>query len=415
MDRILDAYLHGHLAGQLVQNEAGLLEFTYAPSYLQVSGALALSQSLPLRRQTFGNSECKGYFAGILPEGEVRKIIARNLGVSAGNDFSMLDRIGVECAGAVTFLSSDMALQNKVHRYKRVTGRNIETILEELPRRPLLAGEEGIRLSLAGARDKLAVYISGGKIYLPLGNAPSSHILKPEIAGYEHIVENEAICMTLAARLGLTTAGVRTGQASRKKYLLIERYDRKPAGIADPPVQRLHQEDFCQALGIIPDKKYEEEGGVSVKQCFDLLRRVSTVPVTDLRCMLDAVIYNFIIGNHDAHGKNFSLLYDRSSQGITTRLAPLYDLICTAVHPQLHRKLAMKIDDKYRSESIRLSHFEMMAGEAGLSVPFVRQRVKALTEHVIDLLDAADDPIFQSGPEVTGWIRTHALKVRGWF
>lgn len=407
MIRTLHVYLHDRYVGRLSQREDGLQEFTYAPAYLSSPDAVVLSQSLPLREETFRNTECKGFFAGILPEGQVRIQVAGNLGVSPGNDFSLLDRIGGECAGAVTFLPPGQELQEESHRYRLLSAQDMETVLQELSHHPLLAGSDGIRLSLAGAQNKLALHISGDQLSLPLDNAPSTHILKPGAAGFEGIVENEAFCMTLARRLGLEVADVQIRSVGQKKFLLVERYDRIFSGIPERPLLRLHQEDFCQALGVIPEKKYEEEGGVSVRQCFDLIRTVCSVPLVDIRKMLDAVIYNFVIGNCDAHGKNFSLLYDRG----TVRLAPLYDLVCTGVYPQLSGNMAMKIGGKYKSASIEPAHFEHMAKETGLSWPLVRRRVGEIARAVSGLLEEGTDPFTEAASGVVAWIRRHADRI----
>jgi serine/threonine-protein kinase HipA len=257
-----------------------------------------------------------------------------------------------------------------------LTGEKLAEILKLLPRRPLMAGEDGIRLSLAGAQDKIAVHISNHQISIPLGGAPSTHILKPAIERFEGIVFNEAFCMKLAHTIGLHTARTEIGRAEGIDYLLIERYDRvevKDDGAGH--LEREHQEDFCQALGVIPENKYQNEGGPSLKQCFALLRELSSAPVIDLQRLLDAIIFNFLIGNHDAHGKNFSLLYGRE-----TRLAPLYDVLSTAYYPELSKKMAMKIGGEYASDKMLPKHFDQLADEAGLAKPMVKQRVRQLAE-----------------------------------
>jgi len=276
-----------------------------------------------------------------------------------------------------------------------------------LPHRPLLAGEQGVRLSLAGVQDKIAVQVSGDEISLPLGGAPSTHILKPAIERFDGVVFNEAYCMKLAARLGLPTAPVETRQVEDIDYLLVERYDRKlvsmprgllPDGLGEfgvPPTRfdtrRLHQEDFCQALAIPPDKKYQSEGGPSLKQCADLLREVSSVPAIDLQHFLEAVIFNVLIGNNDAHSKNFSMLYEKepilsampSKSYSSKKLAPLYDLVSTAYYPDLSPKMAMKIGGEYVSDKLFPGHFEKLAEETGLAKPMVVRRVPELAEKAL--------------------------------
>ena len=389
MAKTLDVYLHRELVGHLIQNDGGQMVFDYAKSWLQRPDAMPLSHSLPLRQKRFTRKECRGYFAGVLPEESKREIIARNLGISERNDYAMLERIGGECAGAVTFVPAGDTLPTPDDHYRALSELELAGILRELPRRPLLAGEAGIRLSLAGAQDKIAVRIVGEAISLPLGGAPSTHILKPAVDRFAGVVFNEAYCMRLAAAVGLPTATAEIRRVEDVEYLLVERYDRThsqgPEGVT---LERLHQEDFCQALGIVSENKYQKEGGPSLKQCFALLREVSSAPVLDLARLLDAVIFNFLVGNNDAHGKNFSLLYrGADSASLDTRLAPLYDLVSTRYYPELTRELAMKIGGEYSSDRVSMANFEQLAEDAGLAKPLVRRRVPELAETVLSNLD----------------------------
>src|SRR5206468_9103278 len=146
MARTLDVYLHKNLVGHLVQDDGGRMAFQYVESWLNKIGASALSQSLPLRTKRFNRNECRGYFAGILPEEAKREIIARNLGISARNDYAMLERIGGECAGAVTFIPAGQPLPARDYHYRTISQKQLADIFRELPKRPLLAGEEGVRL-----------------------------------------------------------------------------------------------------------------------------------------------------------------------------------------------------------------------------------------------------------------------------
>jgi serine/threonine-protein kinase HipA len=203
--------------------------------------------------------------------------------------------------------------------------------------------------------------------------------------------------MRLARAIGLRVATVETRSVEGLDFLLVERYDRtnkRGETGGDETLLRVHQEDFCQALGIVPERKYQAEGGASLKDCVDLVRDVSSAPVLDLNSLLDAVILNFLIGNNDAHGKNFSLLYHEGQ----TRLAPIYDVLSTAYYPELSSKMAMKIGGEYDARKVRLINFELMAEEAGLARPMVRRRVIELSEVVVSkLAEAAIDH-----PTVTG-------------
>ena len=372
--------------GSLREDDHGEPGFEYAEAWLANPAARPLSQSLPLNRRQFTRKECTGFFAGLLPDEAKRKSIGRNLGISANNDVAMLKQIGGEFAGAVTFLPPGQRPEPpSAGRYRPLTPAALAELLRLLPRRPLLAGEDGIRLSLAGAQDKIPVQVAGTTIALPLGNSPRTHILKPAIERFPGLVFNEALCLRLAAAIGLAAAPVTPGRVEDVDYLLVERYDRiwvPGAAPTDRAVgERLHQEDFCQALGIFPQHKYQNEGGPSLAQCFALIRAASAVPVQDLQAPLDAVIFYFLIGNHDAHGKNFSLLYHRTGPGL--RLAPLYDLVSTVYYPELSPKMAMKIGGEYGSEKVFPPHFERFAAEVGLAPRGVRARLLELVELIL--------------------------------
>ena len=408
MARMLDVYLHKQLVGHLIKDDGGQMSFEYLGSWLEQPDAVALSQSLPLRKDRFPAKECRGFFGGILPEESKREIIARNLGISARNDYAMLEQIGGECAGAVTFLPVGQELPKRDYHYRKLDAKELAGILRELPKRPLLAGEKGIRLSLAGAQDKVPVRIEGEEVSLPLGGAPSTHILKPAVERFAGVVSNEALCMTLAAHMNLPAAKVETRKIEDVEYLQVERYDRKHVTIDGAPgVERLHQEDFCQAQNIVSELKYQKEDGPSFKQCFTLLRNVSTAPVLDLANLLDAAIFNYLIGNNDAHGKNFSLVYPDKE----IRLAPLYDAISTIYYPELNTDMAMRIGREYSSDKVTPKDFEQLAGDAGLAKPLVRRRVPELATAGIEALDKINITDEISG-EVAGLIRKRCVRAK---
>ena len=384
--RALDVYLHGHVTGQLILRDNGLTSFQYGETWLGRADAVPLSLSLPLREQRFSHRACTPFFGGVLPEGRNRRLIAGILGVSEGNDFALLERIGGECAGAVTLLPEGTPTVAQDERTRELDQEELARILRKIGRQPLLAGTEGLRLSLAGAQDKLPVRLVDGCFALPLGTAASTHILKPATPDYEGLVFNEAFCLALANAAGLATAGCSVGRVADIDYLLSQRFDRRREG---GHVTRLHQEDFCQALGIPAELKYQVEGGPSLKRCFALLRSVSSAPVLDLGALLDAVVFNLIIGNNDAHGKNFALLY--SADGLT-RLAPLYDLVSTVFYPSLAPEMAMRIGGQRISDSVTAMDLERLAKDTGLAPPLVRRRAVELAEIVLNKVNDIEQP-----------------------
>lgn len=396
--KTLEVWLSGVHVGTLSQVQ-GRLSFIYAPAWL-ASGATSslfqsLSQSLPLGDQPFDDRAARPFFAGLLPEGGKRRLIAQALQVSRQNDFALLDSLGGECAGAVTLLESGDTPPaiDAPCAVRWLDAPQLLAVLDELPLRPMLAGDEGLRLSLAGAQDKLPVVFEsaegadGGKIGLPLYGSPSTHILKPPIQGVDGSVFNEGFCMALALALKLDVAKTRiqhvvsqvlSGRAGQRDYLLVARYDRLPGTPPGTPSQRLHQEDFCQALGVAPETKYQSEGGPDLTQAFALLTRATRPSAPQTLKLLDFVVFNALIGNHDAHGKNFSLIY--TAKGVV--LAPLYDALCTAVYPALTDKMAMKIGSKYKFSEVQARHWAQFATQAGLSPAQVKKRILALAKRL---------------------------------
>ena len=377
--RRLRVWLGTILVGELAQDEAGRLRFQYDPIYLATPDARPISVSLPTTEATFEERACLPFFDGLLPESLQRTTVAKALGVSENNTFSLLDRLGGEVAGALAFLheGEDPAPVAPAQPAAPLEDSALAELLAELPARPLLAGSRGLRLSLAGAQSKLPVCLMDGRICLPAPGQPTTHILKPAIQGLKGSTENEAFVMMLAAELGLPVANVEARtlavEGNRGSFLLVERYDRLVQG---GRVQRLHQEDFCQALGVPSSRKYQSEGGPGFKACFDLLRRISTVPGPDLARLLDLAIFNAVAGNADAHAKNLSLLH--TAEGV--RLAPFYDLLCTAHYPHLETAFAMRIGDQNAFERLGLLAWRQFSQRAGLGFPLVRRRILDLGE-----------------------------------
>jgi serine/threonine-protein kinase HipA len=255
----------------------------------------------------------------------------------------------------------------------------------------MLAGEAGLRLSLAGAQPKLPVVLVNGRVALPAPGQPSTHILKPGMARLSGSTENEALAMRLAAALGLKAAAVEPRRTGERTYLLVERYDREIC--EDGAIRRLHQEDFCQALGVAPERKYAAEGGPIFRDCFDLVRRACATPAPAVLRLLDAAVFNVLVGNADAHGKNYSLLYHAG--GID--FAPLYDLLCTAAYPDVHGKLAMKVGRRSTLEDFTPDTWDDFAREIGVGAPFVRRRAAALADLARQRMSAVVEDIAGAG------------------
>ena len=401
MSNRLAVWWDGRVTGCLYLGPDGDTQFAYDAAWLADSTAPALSFSLPKQAEPFNRRACQPFFGGILPEEGQRTAIARALGVSADNEFRLLEYLGGEVAGALTLLpEGETPALRSAAAPKLLSDVDLVQLLDHLPMRPMLAGEDGLRLSLAGAQSKLPVLVIDGQIALPAPGQPTSHILKPPIARFAGTTENEYFCMSLARAVGLEVAPVEMRTVGERSFLLITRYDRAtgPAG----ELTRLHQEDFAQALGVPSHRKYASEGGPNFPDCFALLRRAATRPPRDILRLLDAAIFNLIIGNADAHAKNFSLLH---KDGAIT-LAPLYDLLSTVLYPELSPKLAMKIGGKAILDDIEARHWERFAADAQLGAPFVRTRVAQLCKEVVA---AIDGKLAQSMSKIADFTEVSAL------
>lgn len=381
----LKVILLGQRVGTLCQEADGRMTFRYDAAWLEHEKARPLSQSLPLREETFSERECAPFFGGLLPEEQNRELIARNLGITPRNDYAMLREIGGECAGAVSLLPEEESTETTGDSYRPVSETELIELLDQLPQRPLLAGEAEVRLSLAGAQNKIALKLDDTGYSIPKNEAPSTHILKPEVARFPGLAENEAYCLKLAADLGLNVCRAQALQLGAHRCLLVTRYDRVIHG---DTVERLHQEDFCQALGIPSRTKYQSEGGPGLPECFELLRRASSSPARDLIQLYNGVLFNFLIGNHGAHGKNFSLLYRMGEGRLSVRLAPFYDLVSTAIYPELTPKMAMKIGKSSHLDTCRLQDWELYWAAIGFSQKQARRQTTEFMEALSAKLSA---------------------------
>lgn len=379
--KALNIYWDGKLVGKLFQREDGLLKFQYDETWLSNPDAIALSRSLPLQEKAFPHNKTRIFFSGLLPEAGPRSKVASILGLSEENDFGLLEELGGDCAGALTILPETYGAPSITkHSYRGLTEEELSNLVTQLPYRPLLADEEGLRLSLAGAQDKLPVVYQNGSFSLPISNTPSTHILKPEPQRFPGLASNEAFCMRLAKRVGLNVPSVETVRIAETACLLIERYDRRQD--ASGRTERIHQEDFCQALGFPPEKKYQKENGPTLSNCIKLIKEWSIIPVLDISSFIDGIIFNSLIGNADAHGKNFSFLYKGSSR----RLAPFYDLVCTLAWPEITKNLAMRIGSAQMVTEVTLSHFQQLAEREKLGSTFIKERVHRMCNRVTQAL-----------------------------
>ena len=380
-ERILDVYLNNQLAGKLIQGWRGGLSFTY-----DRDASMGISLSLPLREESFEGDKVKAFFSGLLPDEHLRQKLARYLGLSEKNPFALLEVVGGECAGALSLYPEGPS--PPLHRddnLEVLSEGQLKEILFLLKNRPLLVGEKNMRLSLAGAQDKLAVKFHDNSIILVKGTTPTTHILKPLIEHIDHSVHNELFCMKLAQSVGVPTPQSSIHFVDSTPFYLVERYDREktPQG----HFARVHQEDFCQALGILPEIKYEREGGPSIVKCQEVISSHCARPAVDQLQLLKRIIFNYLIGNADAHGKNFSLLYG----GLNLKLAPAYDLLSTEVYSSLSDKMAMKIGGKYRPNEVQLRHWHRIVPETKGAKDNLEKQLLTLAKSTLEQAEILKD------------------------
>ena len=372
----LDVYLSQDHVGKLYRPGSGRLAFEYDQSVVETSlGQPILSTSLPVQAGRFPNGQTRPFFEGLLPEGSVREQVARERKISVQNSFGLLAELGSECAGAVIVIPEDQPLAPTDGTAVRwLTDEELADALNNLPLHPLGGGTD-VRVSLGGVQEKLVVTRApSGRFGQPLGGAPSTHIIKPSGAAWTDIATNEAFCLRVAHGCGLSAATSEIATIGETSCLIVQRFDRTLAD--DLHIARLHQEDFCQALGVLPSSKYESEGGPSIAAITEVLRNLSAAPAADVNAFLDAVVLNFLMGNSDAHGKNFALLHQANpADGV--RLAPLYDIVSTAVY-DVTPNMAMSIGGLEQPGLVNGHAWRRLCEECGVNAPLFLRRVRDL-------------------------------------
>lgn len=389
-------------------------QFAYGSPYVQRTRAVGLSVSLPVRDAPYEGAVARNWFCNLLPEGAVREAIASRLRIPLRDDFALLDRIGGECAGAVSITSPDA--------HPAIASDAGWTLADVLPPPDEAMGEgewallgAPRRLSLAGAQDKIAVvHANDGVIRLPAAGEITTHIFKPESTRLHGLRDLEALGLALARAIGLNAVEGSIVEVAGRKGLLVERYDRIER---DGRIARLHQEDFCQALGYPGELKYEAGGGPSLAQCANLVRQRLRLGAAAVQGLLDWVIYNAIIGNADAHAKNLALL---SNPDRHRSLAPFYDLVPTIAFSArlVDRSPALRIGDCEHLDRITSADWRAFAAATGYAPKFVLARVTEIADAVGGKLDGVVSALIAEGADpariekVLPLLRTRAQLVR---
>lgn len=377
----------------------GKMEFVYNENATQ-----PISLSLPIQKEPFKEKLCRSFFGGLLPENpNIRDLLAKKYNININNDFKLLEEIGRDCAGAISFHKIDEP--QKLQQFVKVEGNilsleELKKYIKELPYRPYL----GKRLSLAGAQEKTAVCLIDGKIALPNDDIPTTHILKTALPKYIQSIQNEYICMKAAKEIGLGVANVEIRKIDDLEFLLVERFDREIEKFKDNNAEqdclklgRILQEDFAQSLGVQARDKYK----VTFKDCLQVLNKTIS-PAIAKNKFVKYVIFNYLIGNTDAHAKNFSVfLYEEGAA-----LTPAYDLLCSSVY-DCDQRIAMKIGKAKYYSDVTDEDWELFAKDLEISPKLVKselERQKKLLPDIIKQL--ANELNCEIGYQILNYVKS---------
>ena len=366
-------------------------QFSYMDEYLDEANAVPVSISLPLQRERFSAGQTRQFFEGLLPEGFTRRSVAQWLHLDENDYLSILYQLGRECLGAVRVLKEG---ETQAASYEMITKQQVKALAAEGAQKSAEIVSKS-HLSLTGASGKVGLYYdtAGNQWYLPQGTAPSTHIVKQSHVRLEGIVTNEQLSMMTAAKCGIEVPesfiiDLGSGEDNEVLYA-TRRYDRTFEGAADTisgllaPL-RLHQEDFSQALGISSANQYEKEHTGYMRRMFELLRQFSSNPIVDQGKLWDIIVFCYLLGNTDAHVKNFSLLYGRDLRSI--RLAPAYDLVSTTVYESSTREMSFYIGNDLLIDEITETSFREAATEIHIGERFASRRYNYICNHFREAL-----------------------------
>ena len=380
--------LNGKEVGRVYSDSHGRLKFIYDDQWRNAADAYPLSLSMSLAAKEHGRSVVEAFLWGLLPDNE--HVLARwavKFQVSARNVFALISHVGEDCAGAVQFVTPERLEAIRSGKEDEVEWLDESEVAKRLQMLRedhaawRLARDTG-QFSLAGAQPKTALLLQNNRWGIPSGRIPTTHILKPPTGHFDGHAENEHICLMLARNFGLPAAHSRVMQFKGEVAIVVERYDRQQKG---NDIIRVHQEDICQALGILPTKKYQNEGGPSAANIVELLRTYSTDRDTDIATFVAALGFNWLIAGTDAHAKNYSVLLS----GPDVRLAPLYDIASILPYDDVDlrkAKLAMKVGGEYKVSLIGLRQWQKFARE-------VRANADELIETLIEMAKQLPDEV----------------------
>lgn len=417
--------------GKINVHDDGTLSFSYDPRWLATKSSFPLSVTMPLTEREYPDQIVTPWLANLLPEEQQLLTLSRALGLSSTDALAILREIGGDTAGAISIGEPSEKAAWAYHPITSYYGTEnpqqaLSAHFKDLGQRPFMAGEDGVRLSLAGGQQKTALALldaegdpklglpkTGDQLAIPMSGAPSTLIIKPDNPNLPGIVENEAYCLTLAKLIGIAVADVSIIDVGHRTALAVARYDRTTR--KDGTLRRLHQEDFAQANTIFPDQKYEQ-GTVAGLDLNRLLLTARHLPAQDALTLQDQVIFNILVANTDAHAKNYSMLL-----GGGTSMAPLYD-VSTVLHwDHVNQYHAQKLAGRKRKPGdMARRHWERIADAAGFSPRGIRLRVQELVDAMVaKRVEAVEDVCAHAGAErgmvehLAALIEGNALRIAG--
>ena len=394
--RSLNVFYESQLVGRMKEDDELVYSFEYADSWLASGNRFALSLAMPMTQKVFGNRITRSFFENLLPEGEVREHLQSTRGIAS--DFDFLEHYGRDCAGAI-IVTDQPAFVPGVGPTKAVPidmERVYAAISDHQPVADVIAEMDPGYLSLAGAQDKFPAIYDGTTFLLPTQGAPTTHIVKAPIqrSGVKESVYNEYYCMELARAVGLSVPKCSLVGGPHTLFV-VERYDRYAD---DSGVHRIHQQDFCQAQGITSASKYEDKGGPSLRQNYQLISdnvRPDGI-ISSVQAFLDWIAFNLIIGNNDSHSKNISFLL----RGGQNELAPFYDLVSTAIYPKLKPTFAFKIGDRNEFSKIGANQIKQLEESLEIRPATFQRRLASISEKVIAAKDHLAKEVCATHPDV---------------
>lgn len=378
-----------------------LLKLAYSSNWQQ--SGFAISPHLMLNNQ-HNPTVAYNYLDNALPEGEARKLLAENLGVSEKNVYSQIRALGNDLAGAITFMSAaeSDSINNPDYKltpiFRALEQNELIARLDTKEEFGLLTWDDKPRLSVAGVQDKLNVFIDDEtnvdkrQIGFGDGSLCSTHILKFEKKNCLNLVLNEYFCMKLSEAVGLPTASVEFSRFGMHPALIVERFDRKYVKDSNK-VMRRHVIDGCQALNLSREHKYERNlgdgrdvkhirDGASLEKLFAFTDGMSS-PIESKQWLINWQLFNLMISNYDSHGKNVSLFFDKTN----VRFTPAYDLVNIAMFDQFKHVLAMAMGDEFEPKDIHAYQLADFAETCNIDKKLLSRLLVSLSDKVIKQLE----------------------------